>query len=52
MNQELIDWNIINKVVAIVTDSIGSYVKLAVRIMDISHILCTAHHLNLIVQHH
>jgi len=49
MNEELVEWNILNKVVAIVTDG-ASNIKLAVRIMDIPHIPCTAHRLNLIVQ--
>jgi len=48
INQELVDWNILYKVVAIVTDG-ASNIKLAVRLMNISHIPCTAHRLNLIV---
>jgi len=49
MTKELSDWNILNKVVAIVTDG-GANIKLAVRLMNIPQIPCTAHKLNLIVQ--
>ncbi|CAI6375524.1 unnamed protein product [Macrosiphum euphorbiae] len=49
INQELVDWKILNKVFAIVTDG-GANIKLTVRILDIPHIPCTAHRLNLIVQ--
>lgn len=49
MTKDLMDWNILNKVVAIVTDG-GANIKLAVRLMDIPQIPCTAHKLNLIVQ--
>jgi len=48
INQELVDWKILNKVVAIVTDG-GANIKLAVRILDIPHIPCTAHQLNFTV---
>lgn len=49
MIKELEDWNIMSKVIAIVTDG-GANIKLAVRLMKIQHIPCTAHKLNLIVQ--
>lgn len=49
MTQELNDWNIFNKVIAIVTDG-GANIKLAVRLMKILHVPCVAHKLNLIVQ--
>jgi len=49
MTEELMEWNILNKVVAIVTDGAAN-IKLAVRLMDIPQIPCTAHKLNLIVQ--
>ncbi|XP_008181981.1 zinc finger BED domain-containing protein 1-like [Acyrthosiphon pisum] len=49
MTEELMEWNILNKVVAIVTDGAVN-IKLAVRLMDIPQIPCTAHKLNLIVQ--
>lgn len=49
MTKELQDWNILSKVIAIVTDG-GANIKLAVRLMHIQHIPCTAHKLNLIVQ--
>lgn len=41
MTKELINWNILNKVVAIVTDG-GANIKLVVRLMDILQIPCTA----------
>ncbi|XP_015376635.1 PREDICTED: zinc finger BED domain-containing protein 1-like [Diuraphis noxia] len=49
MSKELTEWNILNKVVAIVTDGAAN-IKLAVRLMDIPQVPCTAHRLNLIVQ--
>jgi len=49
MKKELTGWNILSKVVAIVTDG-GANIKLAVRLLDIPQIPCTAHNLNLIVQ--
>lgn len=49
MKKELTDWNILSKIVAIVTDG-GANIKLAVRLLDIPQIPCTAHKLNLIVQ--
>jgi len=49
MTEELMEWNILNKVVAIVMDGAAN-IKLAVRLMDIPQIPCTAHKLNLIVQ--
>ncbi|XP_060879286.1 E3 SUMO-protein ligase ZBED1-like [Metopolophium dirhodum] len=49
MTKELMEWTILNKVVAIVTDGAAN-IKLAVRLMDIPQIPCTAHKLNLIVQ--
>ncbi|XP_060877420.1 E3 SUMO-protein ligase ZBED1-like [Metopolophium dirhodum] len=49
MTSELNSWGILDKVVAIVTDG-GSNIKSAVRLMDIQHIPCTAHKLNLVVQ--
>lgn len=49
MTKELIDWSILNKVVAIVTDG-GANIKSAVRLMNIPQIPCTAHKLNLVVQ--
>lgn len=42
-------WNIFEKVVAVVTDG-GANIKSAVRHMGLSHLPCTAHKLNLIVQ--
>lgn len=50
MTEELNKWNIFNKVVAVVTDG-GANIKAAVRVMNLSHVPCTAHKLNLIVQH-
>lgn len=49
MSNELNSWGIFEKVVAIVTDS-GANIKSAIRLMNIQHIPCTAHKLNLIVQ--
>jgi hypothetical protein len=49
MTEELHKWNIFNKVVAVVTDGAPN-MKLAVRQMNLSHIPCTAHKLNLVVQ--
>ncbi|KAL4125996.1 hypothetical protein QTP88_010228 [Uroleucon formosanum] len=42
-------WDIFEKVVAVVTDG-RSNIKGAVRLMDLSHLPCTAHKLNLVVQ--
>lgn len=49
MREELNKWNIFEKVVAVVTDG-GANIKSAVRHMGLSHLPCTAHKLNLIVQ--
>jgi len=49
MTKELMEWNILNKIVAIVMDG-AENIKLAVRLMDIPQIPCTAHKLNLILQ--
>lgn len=49
MTSKLNSWGILNKVTAIVSDS-GANIKSAIRLMDIQHIPCTAHKLNLIVQ--
>jgi len=45
---EFNNWGIQNKIAAIVLDG-GSNIKAAVRLMDLPHIPCTAHKLNLIV---
>jgi len=49
MSEELNKWSIFEKVVAVVTDG-GTNIKSAVRPMGLSHLPCTAHKLNLIVQ--
>ncbi|XP_025198007.1 zinc finger BED domain-containing protein 1-like [Melanaphis sacchari] len=49
MTSELNRWGILNKVTAIVSDS-GANIKSAIRLMNIQHIPCTAHKLNLVVQ--
>lgn len=49
MTEELNKWNIYDKVVAVVTDGRAN-IKAAVRLMNLSHVPCTAHKLNLIVQ--
>lgn len=49
MTEELNRWDIFEKVVAVVTDG-GSNIKGAVRLMDLSHLPCIAHKLNLVVQ--
>ncbi|KAF0714432.1 Uncharacterized protein FWK35_00032648, partial [Aphis craccivora] len=49
MTNELNRWGILNKVTAIVSDN-GANIKSAIRLMNIQHIPCTAHKLNLIVQ--
>ncbi|XP_050056116.1 E3 SUMO-protein ligase ZBED1-like [Aphis gossypii] len=49
MTSELNRWGILNKVMAIVSDS-GANIKSAIRLMNIQHIPCTAQKLNLVVQ--
>lgn len=49
MTSELNSWGILDKIIAVVTDS-GANIKSAIRLMDIQHIPCTAHKLNLVVQ--
>jgi len=49
MTSELNSWGILDKITAIVTDS-GANIKSAIRLMNIQHIPCTAHKLNLVVQ--
>jgi hypothetical protein len=49
MTTELDSWGILNKVTAIVSDS-GANIKSAIRLMNIQHISCTTHKLNLVVQ--
>ncbi|XP_050062434.1 E3 SUMO-protein ligase ZBED1-like [Aphis gossypii] len=49
MTNELNNWNIFHKVVAVVTDG-GANTKAAVRLMNLSHLPCIAHKLNLVVQ--
>jgi len=49
MTDELKKWNILEKVVAVVTDG-GSNIKAAVRLMDLLHLPCIAHKLNLVVK--
>ncbi|XP_022165682.1 zinc finger BED domain-containing protein 1-like [Myzus persicae] len=49
MTNELHNWNIFNKVVAVVTDG-GANIRAAVRLMNLSHLPCIAHKLNLVVQ--
>lgn len=49
ITDELIEWNILCKVIAIVTDG-GANIKLAVKLMNIPHVPCAAHKFNLIVQ--
>jgi len=49
MTNELNNWNIFHKVVAVVTDG-GANIKAAVRLMNLCHLPCIAHKLNLIVQ--
>lgn len=49
MTEELNRWDIFEKVVAVVTDG-GFNIKGAVRLMDLSHLPCIAHKLNLVVQ--
>lgn len=49
MTNELNRWGILNKVTAIVSDNRAN-IKSAIRLMNIQHIPCTAHKLNLIVQ--
>lgn len=49
MTNELNNWNIFHKVVAVVTDG-GANIKAAVRLMNLSHLPCIAHKLNLVVQ--
>jgi len=49
MTNELYNWNIFHKVVAVVTDG-GANIKAAVRLMNLSHLPCIAHKLNLVVQ--
>lgn len=46
---ELMNWNIYEKVIAVVTDG-GANIKSAIRMMNLAHIPCTAHKLNLVVQ--
>lgn len=49
MTNELNNWNIFHKVVAVVTDG-GANIKAAIRLMNLSHLPCIAHKLNLVVQ--
>lgn len=49
ISEELNNWNIYEKVIAIITDG-GANIKSAVRIMNLPHLPCIAHKLNLIVQ--
>jgi len=49
VTKKLQDWNILFKVIAIVTDG-GANIKLVVTLMEIQLIPCTAHKLNLIIQ--
>lgn len=49
MTTELNSWGILDKITAIVTDS-GANIKSAIMLMNIQHIPCTAHKLNLVVQ--
>lgn len=49
MTEELHKWKIFDKVVAVVTDG-GANINSAVRQMNLPHVPCTAHKLNLVVQ--
>lgn len=49
MTSELNSWGVLEKIIAVVTDS-GANIKSAIRLMNIQHIPCTAHKLNLVVQ--
>lgn len=49
ITEELNKWNIYEKVVAVVTDGRAN-IKSAVRLMDLPHLPCIAHKINLIVQ--
>lgn len=49
ITEELNKWNIYEKVIAITTDG-GANIKSAVRLMNLPHLPCIAHKLNLIVQ--
>lgn len=49
MTQELNKWNIYEKVVAVVTDGEAN-IKAVVRHMNLPHLPCIAHKINLIVQ--
>jgi len=49
MTEELKKWNVFDKVVAVVTDG-GANIKAAVRLIKLSHVPCTAHKLNSVIQ--
>ena len=49
LRQILTDWNILNKVVCIVTDH-SKEMAGAVSLLDVPHVLCASHTLNLIIQ--
>lgn len=49
ITEELKKWNIFDKVVAVVTDGVAN-IKAAVKLMKLSHVPCTAHKLNLVIQ--